>query len=114
MHPFSSSHWPIRGPQHPAGLEDEKGCPQKTAFDINGSRLTAPFEAVAAFLHRKRPVTESGSATMASGVPCETTSPPFSPPPEPMSSTWSAARIMSVLCSMTTTLAPLSTRRAFF
>lgn len=53
MHPFSSSHWPIRGPQHPAGLEDEKGCPQGAAFDINGSRLTAPFEAVAAFLHQE-------------------------------------------------------------
>ncbi len=36
---------------------------------------------------RKRPVTDRGSATMASGVPAETIRPPFSPPPGPMSST---------------------------
>lgn len=36
---------------------------------------------------RKRPVTDCGSATRASGVPAETIRPPFSPPPGPMSRT---------------------------
>lgn len=41
------------GPAAVEGQKNEKGCPPGAAFDINGSRLTAPLETVAAFLHQE-------------------------------------------------------------
>jgi hypothetical protein len=44
------------------------------------------------------------------GVPWATTSPPCTPAPGPMSTTWSAARIASSSCSTTITVLPRSRR----
>src|SRR5690348_17517978 len=50
------------------------------------------------------------SATV-SGVPSTTIRPPFTPPPGPRSITQSAVLMTSRLCSITTTVLPVSTRR---
>ena len=48
---------------------------------------------------------------ISAGVPATTTVPPASPPSGPISITWSAARMMSSWCSMTSTVWPSSTSR---
>ena len=50
-------------------------------------------------------------AATVSGVPATTTSPPFTPPPGPKSTTQSAVLMTSRLCSITTTVLPWSARR---
>ncbi len=57
------------------------------------------------------PVSEAGLRSISVGVPCATTSPPCSPAPGPMSTTWSAAWIASSSCSTTITELPRSRRR---
>ncbi len=49
------------------------------------------------------PVRLFGLAITSSGVPSATTSPPCTPAPGPMSTTWSAVRIASSSCSTTST-----------
>ena len=48
---------------------------------------------------------------ISAGVPSATISPPWTPAPGPMSTTWSAARIASSSCSTTITVLPRSRRR---
>ena len=57
------------------------------------------------------PVSERGAFRMSASVPCATTSPPCTPAPGPMSTTWSARRIASSSCSTTITVLPRSRRR---
>ena len=59
-------------------------------------------------LANQAPVTESGCAASSSSVPLPTTCPPCRPAPGPMSMIWSAARITSGSCSITSTVLPLS------
>lgn len=58
--------------------------------------------------YKYRPVMLFSSARISCGVPAATIRPPASPPPGPMSITKSALRITSRSCSMTITVAPLS------
>ena len=60
--------------------------------------------------HRYRPVMLRGFFFTWAGVPDATISPPAAPPPGPMSTRKSALRITSRSCSITTTVAPLSSR----
>ena len=53
----------------------------------------------------------AASARIASRSPSATTSPPCSPAPGPMSTMWSATRIVSSSCSTTRTVFPRSRRR---
>ena len=57
------------------------------------------------------PVADSGEAASSSTVPDTTTRPPCSPAPGPMSTTWSAARIVSSSCSTTISVLPRSRSR---
>ena len=57
------------------------------------------------------PVSERGAFRMSASLPCATTSPPCTPAPGPMSTTWSARRIASSSCSTTITVLPRSRRR---
>ena len=57
------------------------------------------------------PVTDSGQAHRSSTDPAQTTFPPLTPAPGPMSMTWSAARMVSSSCSTTTRVFPRSRRR---
>src|SRR5260370_16616441 len=61
---------------------------------------------------RYRPVAESLTRAMSSGVPAATTRPPCAPAPGPKSITQSARLMTSRLCSITTTLWPPSTTRS--
>ena len=61
---------------------------------------------------RKSPVSEAGSSMIWRGVPSATTLPPCSPAPGPMSTMWSAERIVSSSCSTTMTVLPRSRRRS--
>ena len=56
------------------------------------------------------PVSDSPAPSDLAGVPSATTSPPCTPAPGPMSTTWSAARIASSSCSTTITVLPRSRR----
>ena len=60
---------------------------------------------------RYAPVTDSGLARRSSTVPATTTRPPCSPAPGPMSTTQSAARIVSSSCSTTISVFPRSRSR---
>ena len=59
---------------------------------------------------RNRPVYEPGQRAISSGVPSATIVPPSSPPSGPRSMTWSAHRMTSRLCSISTMVLPWSTR----
>ena len=61
-------------------------------------------------LARIRPVEDSATPATVSGVPSAMTRPPASPPSGPRSMIQSAVLITSMLCSMTTTVLPLSTK----
>ena len=70
-----------------------------------GTRISFPPE-------RYCPVRERSSARRPSRSPEWTTSPPCSPAPGPMSTTWSAARMVSSSCSTTITVLPRSRSRS--
>ena len=55
---------------------------------------------------RYAPVIDRSDAITCSAVPAATTRPPCSPAPGPMSTMWSAARIVSSSCSTTITVLP--------
>ena len=57
------------------------------------------------------PVTLRGFALISDGVPVATTRPPALPPPGPMSTTQSAARMTSRSCSITSTVTPRAAGR---
>ena len=59
---------------------------------------------------RNCPVGDRGQASRSSSVPWTTTVPPCTPGPGPISTTWSAARIVSSSCSTTITVLPTSRR----
>src|SRR5262249_22540604 len=57
---------------------------------------------------RNCPVGDRGQASRSLSVPWTTTVPPCTPGPGPISTTWSAARIVSSSCSTTITVLPTS------
>ena len=61
---------------------------------------------------RNWPVSDSATASMSAALPCATISPPCSPAPGPMSTMWSAARIVCSSCSTTMTVLPSSRSRS--
>ncbi len=68
--------------------------------------------AICLFRDRNCPVTDSGFFSTSEAVPSATTCPPCSPAPGPMSTRWSAERIICSSCSTTSTVLPRSRSRS--
>ena len=58
------------------------------------------------------PVGDALHSSTSAIVPCTTTSPPWTPGPGPISTMWSAARMVSSSCSTTMTVLPMSRSRS--
>src|SRR6266571_951284 len=121
------------------GQQEQRATPEdehdgENGFDIHGQRggarrsaLRSCFAACtashcppccdqprihsASALRRNWPVNEPFTRATSSGAPAATTAPPAAPPSGPRSITQSAVFTTSRLCSITTTVFPLSTRR---
>src|SRR3990170_9049293 len=76
-----------------------------------GSAQAAAAVGSASTPRRYCPVDDSSTSATSSGVPVAITSPPSSPPPGPRSTIQSACLMTSRLCSITSTVLPLSTSR---
>ena len=59
---------------------------------------------------RNCPVGDALHLNKSPSTPCTTTSPPWTPGPGPISTIWSAARMVSSSCSTTMTVLPMSRR----
>lgn len=104
---------PVTVTRHPAGMSASRWSRlNRVALRISigahrgvhGAALGASGRA------RKRPVAESGAAARSASDPSATTRPPQAPAPGPRSTRWSAARMTSRSCSMTSTVLPRSRR----
>ena len=105
---------PVTATRHPAGMSASRWS-RLNRVALRSS-IGAPWGARGAALGasgraRKRPVAESGAAARSASDPSATTRPPCAPAPGPRSTRWSAARMTSGSCSMTSTVLPRSRRR---
>ena len=105
------------------GEDAERELRRRSPSGCAGGRCgstSSPSGSRRSFGHRDRALARRGTArsatpaslTICAGVPSATTSPPSSPAPGPMSTTWSAARIVPSSCSTTITVLPRSRSRS--
>ena len=107
---------PVTATKHPSGISTSmlrrlcSRAPRITSHSPPGSRRMAGTGIVRTPA-RYCPVIDRSEASRSSNVPETTISPPCSPAPGPMSTTWSAMRMVSSSCSTTITVLPMSRRR---
>ena len=94
---------------------DEQQAPLRAVVPVHAAtarrQATRRRRAARAAGAGTRPVYDPSTCATSSGVPTATISPPASPPSGPRSISQSACLITSRLCSITSTVLPVSTRR---
>src|SRR5712692_3021435 len=110
--------FPDRARQHECRPDDQcqadyadRGCPRSHATVLLPLVNLPSSSPTASTLRRYWPVNDPFARATSSGDPAASTAPPAAPPSGPRSMTQSAVFTTSRLCSITTTVLPLSTNR---